>query len=53
MYVSFRRVRGSGHMTVSEMLSVMYENDLFGSFPKCSKVVHIVAVIPATSCSTD
>lgn len=53
MYASFSRVRGSGHMTVSEMLSVMYENDLFGTFPKCSKVVHIVAVIPATSCSTD
>ena len=53
MYASFRRMRGLGHMTVSEMLSVMHENDLFVTFPECSKVVHIVAVIPATSCSTE
>ena len=32
---------------------VMCENDLFDTFPECSKVVHILAVIPATSCSTE
>ena len=52
MYASFRRMRGLGHMTVSEMLSVMHKNDLFVTFPECSKVVHIAAVIPATSRST-
>ena len=52
MYASFRRMRGLGHMTVSEMLSVMHKNDLLDTFPKCSKVAHIAAVIPATSCST-
>ena len=32
-------------MTVSEMPRVMHENDLFDTFPECSKVVHILAVI--------
>ena len=40
-------------VTVSEMLRVMHENDLFDTFPECSKVVHILAVIPVTSCSTE
>ena len=40
-------------MTVSEMLRVMHENDLFDTFPECSIVVHILAVIPVTSCSTE
>ena len=40
-------------MTVSEMLRVMHENDLFHTFPECSKVVHILAVIPVRSCSTE
>ena len=32
----------------------MQENDLFDIFPEFSKVVHILAVIPATSrCSTE
>ena len=31
----------------------MHENDLFDIFPDFSKVVHILAVIPATSCSAD
>ena len=53
MYASFRRVRGLGHITVPEMLRVMHENYLFDTFPECSKVVHILAVIPATSCSTE
>ena len=53
MYSSFRRVRGLGHITVSEMLSVMHENDLFDTFPERSKVLHILAVIPATSCSRE
>ena len=37
--------------TVSEMVEKMHENDLFDIFPEFSKVVHILAVIPATSCS--
>ena len=53
MYASFRRVRGLGHITFPEMLRVMHENYLFDTFPECSKVVHILAVIPATSCSTE
>ena len=32
MYASFRRVRGLGYMTVSEMLETMHENDLFDIF---------------------
>ena len=51
MYASFRRVRGLGYMTVSEMLQTMHENDLFDMFPEFSSVVHILAMIPATSCS--
>ena len=31
----------------------MQENDLFDIFPEFSKVVHILAVIPATSCSAE
>ena len=38
---------------VSEMLGLMHENDLFDTFPECSKVVLVLAVIPATSCSTE
>ena len=38
-------------MTVSEMLETMQENDLFDMFPVFSTVVHILAVISATSCS--
>ena len=53
MYASFRRTRGLGYMTVSEILETMYENDLFDIFPEFSKVVHILAVIPATSCSVE
>ena len=53
MYASFRRVRGLGYMTVSEMLQTMHENDLFDMFPEFSSVVHILAVIPATSCSAE
>ena len=54
MCASFRRVRGLGYMTVSEMLGAMQENDLFDIFPEFSKVVHILAVIPATSrCSAE
>ena len=46
MYMSFRRVRGLGYMTVSEMLETMHENYLFDIFPEFFKVVHIRAVIP-------
>ena len=53
MYASFHRVRGLGYMTVSEILETVYENDLFGMFPEFSNVAHILAVIPATSCSTE
>jgi len=31
----------------------MHENDLFDIFPEFSNVVHILAVIPATSCSAE
>ena len=53
MYASFRRVCGLGYMTVSEILETMHENDLFDIFQEFSKVVHILAVIPATSCSAE
>ena len=53
MYASFHRVRGFGYMTVSEMLVRMHENDLFDMFPEFSTVVHILTVIPATSCSAE
>ena len=35
------------------MLQTMHENDLFDMFPEFSSVVHILAVIPATSCSAE
>ena len=53
MYASFRCVHRLGYMTVSEMLQTMHKNDLFDMFPKFSKVVHVLAVIPATSCSAE
>ena len=53
MYASFHRVHRVGYMTVSEMLQTMHENDLFDMFPELSSVVHILAVIPATSCSAE
>ena len=53
MYASFHRVRGLGYMTASEMLETVHENDLFDMFPEFPNVVHILAVIPATSCSTE
>ena len=40
-------------MTVSEMLETMQKNDLFDIFPEFTKVVHVLAVIPATSCSAE
>ena len=40
-------------MTISEMLRVVHENDLFDTFPECSKVVHILAMIPATLGSSE
>jgi len=51
--VSFRRVCGLGSMTVFKMLETMHENDLFDMFPEFSNVVHILVVIPATSCSAE
>ena len=50
MYASFRRVRGLGYMTVSEMLETMHENDLFNIFPEFSKVVHILAIRAIIQC---
>ena len=50
---SFRRVRGLGYMTVSEMLGTMHENDLFDMFTGFSNVVHIHAVIPTTWCAAE
>ena len=46
-------MRGLGYRTVSEILKTMHENDLFDIFPEFSKVVHILAVITATSCSAE
>ena len=43
MYASYRRVRGLGCMTVSEMLKTMHENDLFDMFPEFSNVLHITS----------
>ena len=40
-------------MNISEMLRVIHENDLFDTFPECSKVVHILAAISATSWSSE
>ena len=40
-------------MTVSEMLETVHENDLFDMFSEFSNVVHIIALIPATSCSAE
>ena len=53
MYGRFRRMRGLGYKTVSEMLVTMHKNDLYVIFPEFSKGVHIPAVIPATSCSAE
>ena len=53
MFASFRRVHGLGYMAVSEVLETMHENDLFDMLPELSKVVHILAVIPATLCSAE
>ena len=50
MYESFGLVRGLGYlMTFSEMLETMHENNLFDMFSEFSYLVHIPAVIPATS----
>ena len=46
-------MRGLGYMTVSEMMETMQEDDLFDVFPAFSNAVHILAVIPATSCSAE
>ena len=48
----FARIRPK-MMTVSKMLRVMHENDLFDTFPEYSKVVHTLAVITVTLCSTE
>ena len=53
MYASVHRVRGLGYMTVSEMLETVHGNDLLDMFPDFSNVVHLLAVIPATSCSAE
>ena len=53
MFASFHRVRRLRYMTVSEILETVYKNDLFDMFPEFSNVAHILAVIPATSCSAE
>ena len=56
MHASFRSEHGFDSMkvsTVSEILQTMLENDVFDMLPESSKVVHILAVIPATSCSAE
>ena len=53
MFASFHRVRRLRYMTVSEILKTVYKNDLFDMFPEFSNVAHILAVIPATSCSAE
>ena len=53
MYVNFRSERGFSSMTVSDILQTIDENDLFDMLPEFSNVVHILAVIPATSCSAE
>ena len=53
MYATFRRERGLGYMTVSEILETMHENNLFDMFRVFSNVVHILGVIPATLCSAE
>ena len=40
-------------MTVSEMLKTLQGDDVFGMFPGFSNAVHILAAIPATSCSAE
>ena len=48
-YASFRRVRGLGHTTVSELLMAIQEKVLFDTFSHFpNKVVHIVALTPTT-----
>jgi len=49
MYSSFCRARGFIANTVSEVL----QNDLVVMLPEFATVVHILAVIPATSCSAE
>ena len=53
MYARFRRVRGLGYMSVSEMLETMHKNNVFDMFPVFSNVAHILGVIPATLCSAE
>ena len=44
-------MHGLGHMTVSEMLGVMHENDLFDTFSVLQSSKY--SMIPARSCSTE
>ena len=56
MHASFRSEHGFDSMkvsTVSEILQTMLENDVFDILPEFCKVVHILAVIPAISCSAE
>jgi len=53
MYSSFCRARGFIASAVSEVLQTIHENDLFVMLPEFASVVHILAVIPVTSCSAE
>jgi len=53
MYSSFCRARGFIANAVSEVLQTIHENDFVVMLPEFATVVHILAVIPATSCSAE
>ena len=54
MFTSFRQEHGFPEgQKVAEVLQLMQENDLFDMLPEFAKVMVILAVIPATSCSAE
>jgi len=53
MYSSFCCARSFIASTVSEVLHIMHKNDLVVTLPEFATVVHILALIPATSCSAE
>ena len=54
MFTSFRQEHGFPEgKKVSEVLQLMHKNDLFDMLPEFAKVLVILAVIPATSCSAE
>ena len=53
MYSRFCRARSFIANTVSEVLQTIHANDLVVMLPEIATAVHILAVIPATSCSAE